>query len=39
MNLLGSFDMFMAICDDAGIIVSLFILFFITSHQHHITQP
>ena len=33
MNLLGSFDMFMAICDDAGIIISLFILFiFIASH-------
>ena len=29
MNLLGSFDMFMAICDDAGIIISLFIFIFI----------
>ena len=27
MNLLGSFDRFVAICDDAGIIISLFILF------------
>ena len=27
MNLLGCFDRFMAICDDAGIIISLFILF------------
>ena len=29
MNLLGSFDMFVAICDDAGIIISLFIYLFI----------
>ena len=28
MNLLGSFDMFVANCDDAGIIISLFFFFF-----------
>ena len=26
MNLLGSFDRFVAICDDAGIIISLLLL-------------
>ena len=30
MNLLGSFDMFVAICDDAGIIISLFIIYIYT---------
>ena len=28
MNFLGSFDRFVVICDDAGIIISLFIYFF-----------
>ena len=28
MKLLGSFDMFVAICDDAGIIIYLFIYLF-----------
>ena len=27
MNLLGSFDRFVAICDDAGIIISLLLVF------------
>ena len=38
MNLLGSFDMFMAICDDTGTIISLFIYYLFMSAVDKMTK-
>ena len=38
MNLLGSFDIFVAIYDDAGIIISLFYLFYLFKYNNNTLQ-
>ena len=39
MNLSGSFDMFVAICDDVGIIISLFIYIYLSYIHSYIMAP